>query len=404
MMNTSTRDDADLVSLLCTFTGPDQPGVTTSLLAAMPSEVHEVLDAEQTVIRGKLTLSLVISTDADAATELPAALAPVAAQFGLRSEFVADAELTDPRRHGRLLVTVMGEPIGTQALGVLTETIAAHGGNIDRIERLASYPLVVLALQVSGAIEDVLRTALAEKSAATGLDVAVQSLRLTRRGLHLVVMDVDSTLIQDEVIELIAAHAGCEDQVREVTEAAMRGELDFAQSLQARVALLQGVPESALDQVRAAVRLTPGARTLCRTLKRLGYRIAVVSGGFIEVVQPLADDLEIDYVRANRLEVIDGNLTGRVVGDIVDRAGKAQALHEFAQLSGIPMAQTVAIGDGANDVDMISSAGLGIAFNAKPALRAAADASVNVPYLDSVLYLLGIPREEVEAADAADAC
>jgi phosphoserine phosphatase len=213
-------------------------------------------------------------------------------------------------------------------------------------------------------------------------------------------MDVDSTLIQDEVIELLAAHAGREPEVAAVTEAAMRGELDFTQSLHARVATLAGLPVSVLDEVRAAVRLTPGARTLVRTLKRLGFTVALVSGGFIEVVESIGADLGVDHVRANRLEVEDGRLTGRVVGAVVDRAGKAAALKEFAALEGLPLTRTVAIGDGANDLDMLAVAGLGVAFNAKPLVRSQADTSLNVPYLDAVLFLLGISREEVEDADA----
>jgi phosphoserine phosphatase len=215
-------------------------------------------------------------------------------------------------------------------------------------------------------------------------------------------MDVDSTLIQDEVIEMLAAHAGCEAQVREVTESAMRGELDFAASLHARVALLAGVDVAALEDVRRAVRLTPGARTLVRTLKRLGFRVAVVSGGFTAVVDPLALELGIDHARANVLEVADGRLTGRVVGAVIDRAAKADALREFAALEGIPLERTVAIGDGANDLDMLALAGLGIAFNAKPVVRAQADTGITTPFLDPVLYLLGITREEIEQADAQD--
>jgi phosphoserine phosphatase len=215
-------------------------------------------------------------------------------------------------------------------------------------------------------------------------------------------MDVDSTLIQDEVIELLAAHAGREAEVAAVTEAAMRGELDFAESLRARVAVLAGLPVEVLAEVRAAIRLTPGARTLVRTLKRLGFTVAVVSGGFLEIVGDLARELDIDHAQANRLEVSDGVLTGRVVGEIVDRAGKAAALRRFAEQERLPLSRTVAIGDGANDLDMLGAAGLGIAFNAKPIVREQADTSVNVPYLDAVLYLLGITREEIEEADAED--
>lgn len=392
-----------MTSVLYTLTGRDRPGVTAELLASLTSTGSEVVDAEQIVIRGQLVLCLLLRVPAAQRDAATAALASAAAQAAMELDVDLEPALDDPRRWGRVLVTVMGEPLCPVALGGISERIAELGGNIDRIERLAGYPLVVLRLSVSGADEAALREALAAESAAGGLDVAVQRMSLTRRGTHLVVMDVDSTLIQDEVIELIASHAGCEDEVREVTEAAMRGDLDFEESLRARVALLAGLPVDILDEVRDQVRLTPGARTLCRTLKRLGYRIALVSGGFREVVEPLAAELGVDYIAANELAVTDGLLTGEVRGPVVDRAGKAAALRRFAEASGIPLEQTVAIGDGANDVDMISLAGLGIAFNAKPALRAAADTTVNVPYLDAVLHVLGITREEVEAADGAPA-
>ena len=209
-------------------------------------------------------------------------------------------------------------------------------------------------------------------------------------------------MIQQEVIELLAAHCGREAEVAEVTARAMAGELDFEESLRARVATLAGLPASVLDEVRATVELTPGARTLVRTLKRLGFTVGLVSGGFIEIVGALADDLGIDHARANRLEIEDGRLTGRVVGEVVDRAGKARALREFAEQEGLPLSRTVAIGDGANDLDMLDVAGLGVAFNAKPIVQEQAQTSVNVPYLDSVLYLLGISREEIEEADLDD--
>jgi phosphoserine phosphatase len=190
--------------------------------------------------------------------------------------------------------------------------------------------------------------------------------------------------------------------VVEITERAMRGELDFASSLNERVAKLAGTPVEVLDRVGDAIRLTPGARTFVRTLKRLGYTVAIVSGGFTPVVERLAADLGIDHAVANDLEVVDGRLTGRVVGEVVDRAGKATVLQRIAAAEGIPLEQTVAIGDGANDLDMLAVAGLGIAFNAKPLVREAADTAVSVPYLDAILFLLGIRRDEVEAADASD--
>lgn len=392
-------------TLLITLTGRDRPGVTATLTAALAAHDLEILDAEQVVIRGRLTLGVLVGPTVEhgAALVLDAAAVTareVAHELEMDADVVLGAAEHVPGRRGRLLVTVLGHPLLPSALSGITRRISALGGNIDRIVRTAAYPVTAIELSVSGADQQELREALAAESAALGVDVAVQRRGLRGRGTYLVVMDVDSTLIQDEVIELIAAHAGCEAEVRGVTERAMRGELDFAESLHARVALLAGVPESALAEVRAAVRLTPGARTLVRTLTRLGFRVAVVSGGFSAVVDPLAEELGIHHARANVLEVVDGVLTGRVVGPIVDRAAKAAALREFAELEGIPLERTVAIGDGANDLDMLATAGLGIAFNAKPVVRAQADTGLTVPFLDPVLYLLGITREEIEQADA----
>jgi phosphoserine phosphatase len=232
------------------------------------------------------------------------------------------------------------------------------------------------------------------------VDIAVSPGGLMRWAKKLVVMDVDSTLIQQEVIELLADKAGVQDKVKEITDAAMRGELDFAESLRARVALLEGLPETVIAEVQQEIILTPGARTLVQTLHQLGHSVAVVSGGFTSVIEPLVKELGIAHYRANTLEIVNGRLTGRVTEPIIDRAAKAQALRDFAELEGVQLEQTVAIGDGANDLDMISIAGLGIAFNAKPAVKAAAASSVSAPYLDSVLYLLGITREDIEEAGA----
>jgi phosphoserine phosphatase len=392
-------------TLLITLTGRDRPGVTATLTAALAVHDLEILDVEQVVIRGRLTLGVLVGPTVEhgATLVLDAAAATareVSAQLEMDADVVLGAAEHVPGRRGRLLVTVLGHPLLPSALSGITRRISSLGGNIDRIVRTAAYPVTAIELTVSGADQQDLRVALAAESALLGVDVAVQRRGLRGRGTYLVVMDVDSTLIQDEVIELIARHAGCEAEVREVTERAMRGELDFAESLHARVALLSGVPESALAEVRAAVRLTPGARTLVRTLTRLGFRVAVVSGGFSAVVDPLAAELGIHHSRANVLEVVDGVLTGRVVGAVVDRAAKAEALREFAALEGIPLDRTVAIGDGANDLDMLAAAGLGIAFNAKPVVRAQADTGLTAPFLDPVLYLLGITREEIEQADS----
>jgi phosphoserine phosphatase len=297
---------------------------------------------------------------------------------------------------------VIGTPLKASQMAAVAGRIADSGANIDRIERMARYPVTAIDLHVSGIGTETLRATLAAEAAAQGVDVAVQPANLQRRGMRLIVMDVDSTFIQGEVIEMLAEHAGCHDRVAEVTEAAMRGEIDFETSLRERVKLLAGVDESAFGEVYDAIELTPGARTLVRILRRLGYRFALVSGGFSQITDRLAADLGIHFSRSNELEVVDGKLTGQIVGDVVDRAGKAQALREFAAELGLTEESVIAIGDGANDLDMLNAAGLGIAYNAKPVVRDAADTAVNVPYLDTILYLLGISREEIEAADAAE--
>ena len=392
---------ADTPTVLVTVTGPDRPGVTAAVFEAVALPGVAVLDVEQVVVRGLLTLSVLLTGGPQDGAAM-AAVHAAGARLGMSVMCVSGIGDNAPRRSARLHVTMIGTPLLPTAVAAIATRLAERGANIDRILRLARWPVTAVQLDVSGDDLSVLRVELAEAAAAHRVDVAVSPAGLSRRGRRLVVMDVDSTLIQDEVIELLAAHAGRRAEVAAVTDRAMRGELDFAASLHERVACLAGLPASVLDDVRAAVRLTPGARTLCRTLHRLGFTLAVVSGGFIEVVAPLAESLGIQHAHANRLEILDGRLTGRVIGPVVDRAGKAAALRRFAEVEGLPLARTVAIGDGANDLDMLAEAGLGVAFNAKPVVRRQADAAVNVPYLDAVLYLLGIPRAEIEEADAAD--
>ncbi len=388
-------------TLLVTVSGDDRPGLTSTLFDAIADVGAEVLDLEQVVVRGHLTLALLLSAGPQD-SRLRDVVLIVGKSLGLKVTVRSGSGDNASRRGGRAAVVVLGAPLLASAVAAVTARIAAHGANIDRIRRLSRYPVTTVEFDISGADVAALRTELSLEAAVRGVDIAVSPAGLARRGRRLVVMDVDSTLIQDEVIELLAAHAGREAEVAAVTSAAMHGELDFAESLRARVSTLAGLPVSVLDDVRAAIRLTPGARTLVRTLKRLGFTVAVVSGGFIEVVGPLAAELEIDHAHANRLEVKDGLLTGALVGEIVDRQGKAEALRRFAAEEHLPLSRTVAIGDGANDLDMLAAAGLGIAFNAKPIVREQADTSVNVPYLDAVLYLLGITREEIEEADDAD--
>ncbi|MGS2587163.1 phosphoserine phosphatase SerB [Streptomyces hebeiensis] len=396
------RRTTDVPTLLVKIFGKDRPGITAGLFDTLAAYSVDVIDIEQVVTRGRIVLcALVAAPPGGAAAEgdLRATVHSWADSVRLQAEIISGTGDNRPRGSGRSHVTVLGNPLTAESTSAIAAGITASGGNIDRIFRLAKYPVTAVEFAVSGVGTEALRTTLAPTGASLGVDVAVVSAGLHRRAQRLVVMDVDSTLIQDEVIELFAAHAGCEAEVAEVTARAMRGELDFEESLHARVALLAGLDASVVDKVRADVRLTPGARTLIRTLKRLGYQVGVVSGGFTQVTDALQERLGLDFASANTLEIVDGRLTGRVVGEIVDRAGKARLLRRFAAEAGVPLAQTVAIGDGANDLDMLNAAGLGVAFNAKPVVREAAHTAVNVPFLDTVLYLLGITREEVEAAD-----
>ncbi|GHH55104.1 phosphoserine phosphatase SerB [Streptomyces candidus] len=396
----SALPNNDVPTLLVKIFGKDRPGITAGLFDTLAAYGVDVVDIEQVVTRGRIVLCVLVTEPTVAAAgELRATVHSWADSLDLQAEIISGTGDNRPRGSGRSHVTVLGHPLTAESTAAIAARITDTGGNIDRIFRLAKYPVTAVEFAVSGTATEALRTALATAAAEIGVDVAVVSAGLHRRAQRLVVMDVDSTLIQDEVIELFAAHAGCEAEVAAVTEQAMRGELDFEQSLHARVALLEGLDAEVVEKVRAEVRMTPGARTLVRTLKRLGYQVGVVSGGFTQVTDALKDELSLDFASANTLEIVDGKLTGKVVGEIVDRAGKARLLRRFAAQAGVPLDQTVAIGDGANDLDMLNTAGLGVAFNAKPVVRQAADTAVNVPFLDTVLYLLGITREEVEAAD-----
>jgi phosphoserine phosphatase len=395
---------------LITVTGPDRPGVSSVLFAALTRHGVDLLDVEQVVVRGRLTLGALVTAHHDP-EGLQEAVEQAMASIGMEVQ-TSLGEPDDPtdRRHPTHVVVLTGRPITARAFGAIAAALAGVGANIDAIRRVADYPVTGLELLVSPVPGQdsrayppgTLRSKLVEVARTAGVDVAVERAGLARRSKRLIVFDVDSTLVQGEVIEMLAAYAGAEEQVRRVTEAAMRGELDFGESLRQRVAALAGLPESVLDEVAGRLELTPGARTTIRTLKRLGFRCGVVSGGFTRVIADLATDLGLDYLAANELEIVDGRLTGRVVGEIVDRPGKAVALRRFAESYDIPLEQCVAVGDGANDIDMLTTAGLGIAFNAKPAVRDVADTALSHPYLDVVLFVLGITRDEVERADAAE--
>jgi phosphoserine phosphatase len=396
-------------TLLVTVTGRDKPGVVSVIFSALTRHGVDILDVEQVVIRGRIILGVLVASAADP-EKLQEAAEQAMASIGMHIEVEVGADAVGASARGSThVVLVLGRPVTAHAFTEATRALARLNVNIDAIRRIADYPVTGLELLVSvpnngepHAADAALRSALVGVAARGEVDLAVERVGIARRAKRLVVFDVDSTLVQGEVIEILAEHAGCGAEVRAVTEAAMRGELDFTQSLRRRVALLAGLPTSVLTEVTNALELTAGARTTVRTLKRLGFRCGAVSGGFNQVVRPVAENLGLDFCTANELEIHDGKLTGQVIGPVVDRSGKADALRQAAGHFGIPLAQCVAVGDGANDIDMLTTAGLGVAFNAKPALREVADAAINQPFLDIVLFVLGVTRDEVEAADAAD--
>jgi len=387
-------------TVLVRVSGPDQLGISAELfdvLAGMRAVVHDV---EQIVVRRRLTLDVLIEVEEgdDVLKDL--------LLFGFKRNLQINVEEVedDPTEYSQqFVVTLIGEELSPAELREATVAIANGNGNIDRIVRLSRYPVMSYELAVNGGdITEIRKNLLNVASVLPKMDVAIQPLNLSRRAKRLVILDVDSTLIQDEVIDLLAAQAGCEREVSEITDLAMQGKIDFAEALLERVSLLKGLDELAIERAWHELTLTPGARTFCRTLGRLGFTTAIVSGGFSIFTDRLQRELGIQHGRANHLEIVNGRLTGELTGPIVDRRAKAEFLREIAIVEGVPIEQTVAIGDGANDLDMLSEAGLGIAFNAKPIVRDAANTSLRVPYLDAVLFLLGVSREEIEAADSLD--
>ncbi|MFY9190228.1 MAG: phosphoserine phosphatase SerB [Lawsonella sp.] len=388
-------------TVLVTVMGRDKPGVTSALMATLSEYNAVLLDVEQVVIRGRLILAVLIER-LTRCGQLVTAIEEKMATVGMDVDIEIGSDPVGSTPFNTHSIVILGKPITAEAFSRIAGALAEMGVNIDIINGIADYPVTGLRLEVmgrdaSGQRISGVRRRLAELSNELGVDIAFEPNVLSRRAQRLIVFDVDSTLIQGEVIEMLAAHAGKEAEVKEITDRAMHGEIDFAESLRERVATLEGMPASIIDEVAANIKLTPGARTTIRTLQRLGFKCGIVSGGFTQVVKTLAEELKFDFVRANVLEIKDGKLTGKVVGEIVDREGKAKALREFAEQERVELSQTIAVGDGANDIDMLNTAGMGIAFNAKPALRTVADNSVNFPYLDEILFMLGITRSEVEA-------
>lgn len=379
-------------TVLIRVSGQDRPGITAGLMSVLDDSDVEILDVEQVLVRGRLSLDVLISVPEGRATIKDVLF--FGWENGLSTEFeVVEDDPVEPA--SRSVVTLLGARIDPSTFGAVANAIAGGGGNIDRIVRLSTYPVVSFELAITDGELDTMRAALVEIARTHPVDLAIQTEGINRRSKRLVMLDVDSTLIRNEMIESLAQIAGTWEEVQAITARAMEGELDFEESLRQRVRLLAGLDESAIDRAWDGISLTPGAKTFIATLKRIGMKIGIVSGGFTVFTDRLKQELGLDHAFANELEVRDGKITGEVIGDVIDRRKKADVLKIVASAEGIPLGQTVAVGDGANDLDMLAVAGLGIAFNAKPVVKEAADTAVSVPYLDAILFLLGLSTADI---------
>jgi len=390
--------------ILLHISGRDEPGILSGVTQILCEQQVEIRDLQQTTSLGQLSLSVLIRVPADKGLHLIRDMGALFRQRGLSVDFVIlDDEGKKTFASGtNLMLTYLAPSVDGVAFHSLVQKVAALNLNVERINWIAhgSTQCLELALNQTSANQvdfQELRRELFEVAFSNDFDLAIQPEHLYRRSKRLVVMDMDSTLVQQEVIDEIADFAGVKPEVKAITEQAMRGELDFNAALEARVALLKGLKADCLKDVLAQVHLTPGVETLVRVLKKLGYKIAVVSGGFSYFTDHFREQLGLDYSFANTLKIVDGCLTGELDGDIVDRPAKARILRMLAEKEQIPLDQTVAVGDGANDLDMLETAGLGVAFNAKPMVREQARAFLSLPGLDSILYLLGVSQRDLHA-------
>ena len=390
--------------VLVTVTGPDRTGVTATLTGILSQQGATLHDIEQVVVQGQLTLCLLIGVPEtrDVLKELLFA----AKQLEMELDFKpvpADKAAPEPPPEGRrYVITAIGPTLGAPHLHAIATALAAEGANIEKIGRLSENTLAsveIHALLPPDKDSEVLKRALLHVATATGFDVSLQPESLFRRSKRLIVLDMDSTLIRIEVIDELARAAGVGPEVSRITERAMQGEMDYDESLRQRVALLAGLDVKVLDQIASDLPLTEGAERMVRVLKRLGYKIAVISGGFSRAAEALKRRLELDYAYSNNLEIVGGKLTGRVVGPIVNAQRKAELLETIAQAEGVLLDQVIAVGDGANDALMLERAGLGIAFHAKAKLRERADTSISGAGLDAILYLLGLSARELQEVE-----
>lgn len=402
-MNASASKFPPASHVIVTVSGPDRPGITATLTGILEETSSQLLDIEQVVVHGHLTLGMLVGVGSDPGVLKELLFA--ARELGVSLDF---KPLEGPAPHAarahRYVVTAIGPSLGAAELHALSKTLAEHDGNIAKISRLSQGDLRSVEVQVDlprGKDPFPLKEALLRLAMRTSFDIALQPEGLFRRSKRLVVMDMDSTLIPIEVIDELARAHGVVEQVAAVTEKAMAGEMDYDDSLRARLALLKGMDVAVLERLAADLPLTEGAERLIRVLKRLGYQTAVISGGFSIAAESLKARLGIDYAYSNTLEVKGGKLTGGVVGPIVNGRRKAELLETIAQAEGVLLDQVIAVGDGANDLPMLERAGLGIAFRAKPKLRAAADTSISTGGLDSILYLLGISAQEISDLEEA---
>ena len=399
--------------ILITVGGPDRPGITAELTGVLARYDVTVLDIGQAVIHNTLSLGMLIEApEEDSGCSVFKELLFTAHELNLQIRFSpvsgADYEAwVAAQGQPRHIVTLLGRQITARHLARVTEVVSAHGFNIDEISRLSGRLSLrnsrdakwgaSVELSLSGEVQDIakMHADFLRISLELDLDLAVQEDNLYRRSRRLVCFDMDSTLIQAEVIDELAKVAGVGEEVATITEQAMRGELDFAESFRRRLALLKGLDESVLQAVARNLPITDGAERLIRILKHFGYKVAILSGGFTYFANYLRDKLGIDYVYANELDFHNGKLSGKVKGDIIDGERKARLLRQLAEQEGISLEQVIAVGDGANDLPMLAIAGLGIAFHAKPLVKEQARHSIATLGLDAILYLLGMRDREI---------